>query len=668
MGVTKYDFSGWATKNDLRCSDGRTIRRDAFKHNDGATVPLVWQHLHNDPTNVLGHCLLENREEGVYAYGVFNNTEAGKQAKSLVEHGDVDQLSIYANGLDQKGGDVYHGDIKEVSLVLAGANPGARIDYPILEHSGEEFYDEAVIYTGEDLSLHHADDTDEEDEKDKKNDEDEEKEDAKDENPESSEEDKKPEEDDEDKKKSDEDDEDKDKDKSLQHSDTNPTIQEVFNTLTDVQKNAVYAIIAEALDDDDEVEHSEGGDDEMKHNVFDNDTKNTRTVLSHDDFKTIFADAKRLGSLKDAVAQHMEEGGVLAHAVYNHDADGERTTEQTYGIADIDYLFPEARSLNNPPEFVSRDMDWVYEVMRGVRHTPFSRVKSQFANITMDEARARGYVKGNLKVEEVFGLLKRNTDPQTIYKKQKLDRDDIIDITDFDVVAWLKREMRMMLDEEIARAVLVGDGRTTADDDKISEDHVRSVLNDHEFFTLTVAIQAGADEAKTAKNVIKGAVRARKNYKGSGNPIMFVSEDWLTEMLLLEDEMARPLYDTQDKLATALRVRKIVSCPVFEGLQKDGHDIVGIILNLADYNVGADKGGEVSMFDDFDIDYNQMKYLIETRISGALVKPFSSIVLQIGGESSSTAIPETLIPKKSGTSSSTGGNTGGNTGGTTGGT
>lgn len=610
MGA-KYDFSGWATKNNLRCSDGRTIRQGAFKDNDGQIVPLVWQHQHNDPTNVLGHALLQNRKEGVYAYGVFNQTDAGLHAKALVQHGDVNALSIYANKLDQRGGDVFHGDIKEVSLVLAGANPGALIDYPILEHSGEESYEEAIIYTGEALSHSEIELEDEVNE---------EPEDNKDKDEEKAVR--------------------KDYDEDLKHADeSDETLEDVFNTLTDKQKDAVYTIIGEALGDDDDEDYadddSEGGDGEMKHNVFDADTQTGADVLTHDDFKTLFADAKRLGSLKEAVEAHTEEGGVLAHAVYNRDG-----SEQKYGIADIDYLFPDAKSLNNVPELLGRDMDWVGKVMSATHHTPFSRVRSMYANITMDEARARGYMKGKLKKEEVFALLKRSTDPQTIYKKQKLDRDDIIDITDFDVVAWLKREMRMMLEEEIARAILIGDGRNPADDDHISEDHVHSVLNDADLYTLKVAVQQGADASKTAKNMIKASVRCRKNYRGSGNPTLFTTEDWLTEMLLLEDGMERPLYDTVEKLATALRVKSIVTVPVMEGVKtKTNHDVLGIIVNLADYNIGADKGGAVSMFDDFDIDYNQQKYLIETRISGALVKPFSAIVLQLGGEDSSPDIP-----------------------------
>ena len=361
----------------------------------------------------------------------------------------------------------------------------------------------------------------------------------------------------------------------------------------------------------------------MKHNVFEEDTP--MNSLSHADLQVVFSDAKRLGSLKDAVEAHLEDG-VLSHAIFNRDG-----SEATYGVADIDYLFPEARNLNNPPEFIKRDQDWVAKVMSSVHHTPFSRIKSQFANITMDEARAKGYIKGHLKKEEVFSLLKRTTDPQTVYKKQKLDKDDIIDITDFDVVAWIKSEMRVMLNEELARAFLVGDGRLTSDDDHISEDHIRPIYTDSDLFTIKVPVASGADSNATAKNFIRAAIKARKDYKGTGNPTLFTTEDMLTDMLLIEDGIGHLLYPTQSVLATTLRVKDIVTVPVMEGQTRDGHALMGIIVNLTDYNVGADKGGEVNMFDDFDIDYNQQKYLIETRCSGALTKPFSAIVLELNG-------------------------------------
>ena len=563
----KYDFSGWATKNNLRCSDGRTILRDAFKHNDGQTVPLVWNHQHNDPLNVLGHALLENRESGVYAYCTFNDTEAGKNAKMLVEHGDVTALSIYANQLKQKGGNVEHGVIREVSLVLAGANPGAFID-SILRH-GEASDEEGVIYTGEMLVLAHADEEPKEEMKE----------------------------------------EDKEVDKKEK------TVQDVVDSMSEEQRNVMYALIGQALEGKN-VEHSNienGGEDEMKHNVFDNENvKENKDVLTHSEEEAILRDAKRYGSLRESCLQH--------------------------GIEHIDeagYLFPEFKNTNREPEFLGRDMGWVGRVMAGVHRTPFSRIKSMQADIREDEARALGYIKGKQKKEEVFTLLKRTTDPQTVYKKQKLHRDDVLDITDFDVVAFVKREMRMMLEEEIARAILIGDGRLTDSDDHISDSHIRSIANDHELYAIHHQVVAKEDtpEAK-AKAMIQESLRARKDYKGSGEPTLFCSESVLTEMLLLEDANGRVIYDSVAKLATAMRVKEIVTVPVMEGAKNTAKDkaILGIIVNLRDYNVGADKGGAVSMFEDFDIDYNAQKYLIETRCSGALTKPFSAIVLEADPE------------------------------------
>ena len=560
----KYDFSGWATKNNLRCSDGRTILKDAFKHNDGQTVPLVWNHQHNDPLNVLGHALLENRESGVYAYCTFNDTEAGKNAKMLVEHGDVTALSIYANQLRQKGGNVEHGVIREVSLVLAGANPGAFID-SILRH-GEASDEEGVIYTGEMLVLAHADEDPKEEMK---------------------EEDKKVE----DKKEK--------------------TVQDVVDSMSEEQRNVMYALIGQALEGKN-VEHSNienGGEDEMKHNVFENENvKDNNDVLTHAEEEAILRDAKRYGSLRESCLQH--------------------------GIEHIDeagYLFPEFKNMNREPEFISRDMGWVGRVMSSVHRTPFSRIKSLQADITEDDARALGYIKGKQKKEEVFTLLKRTTDPQTVYKKQKLHRDDVLDITDFDVVAFVKREMRMMLEEEIARAILIGDGRLTSSDDHISDQHIRSIANDNELYAVHHQVTPAAETPEAlAKAMIRESLRARKDYKGSGEPTLFCSESVLTEMLLLEDANGRVIYDSVAKLATAMRVKEIVTVPVMEGaknIAKD-KDILGIIVNLRDYNVGADKGGQVSMFEDFDIDYNAQKYLIETRCSGALTKPFSAIVLE----------------------------------------
>ena len=566
---TSFDFCGWATRNDLKCSDGRVIRRDAFKHNDGQKVPLVWNHQHNSQDEVLGHAVLENREEGVYAYCSFNDSDSGKTAKILVQHGDIDALSIYANQLQQQGPNVMHGNIREVSLVLAGANPGAFIE-SVLKH-GEESDEECIIYTGENIDLAHAD--------------------------------KEP---------------DKKEDKKVDNKE-DKTIGEVFETLTEEQKTAVYAMLGQALKHGDEKEDPETNnndeeDDTMKHNLFDDETKKNEDVLSHDAMETIIADGKRYGSLKESF---------LAHA-------------QEYGIENIDYLFPEAKSLNTPPDFIKREMGWVQKVMSGTHHTPFSRIKSMFADITEDEARAKGYIKGKLKKEEVFSLLKRTTTPTTIYKKQKLDRDDVIDITDFDVVAWLKSEMRMMLDEEIARAILVGDGRLASSDDKINESNIRPIWKDEDLYNIksTIEVDAAATADQKAKAFIRACIKSRKNYKGSGDPTLYTTEDVVTDCLLLEDTTGRVIYDTMEKLRTALRVKEIVTVPVMEGLTRTNEtsetlNLMGIIVNLADYNVGADKGGAINMFDDFDIDYNQQKYLIETRCSGALVKPYSAISLEM---------------------------------------
>ena len=565
--MDKFDFSGWATRNDLKCSDGRIIRKDAFKHNDGQTVPLVWNHSHDNVNDVLGHALLENRDEGVYAYCTFNETESGQTAKTLVQHGDVASLSIYANKLKQNGPNVMHGTIREVSLVLASANPGAYIDSIIRHGEGDEFEEEAIIYTGEGISIYHADSEPAEPKEERK----------------MAEEIKKTE-------------------------GGEKTVKDVFDSLTEEQKTVVYAMIGQALEDAGNTESEE--DNDVKHNVFDQDEMNQGDVLSHSEMEAIFTDAKRYGSLRDSV---------LAH-----------------GIEEIDTLFPEPKSLNNPPEWIKREMGWVNKVMGAVHHTPFSRIKSMFADITEDDARAKGYIKGNFKKEQVFGLLKRTTTPTTIYKKQKLDRDDIIDITDFDVVAWLKSEMRMMLDEEIARAILVGDGRTNSSDDKINELNIRPVWTDEDLYTIKkkISVSANATEDQKAKAFIRACVKSRKDYKGSGNPTLYTTEDVLTDLLLLEDSTGRVIYETEDKLRSALRVSAIVTVPVMEGLKRtdaEGNELnlMGIIVNLNDYNVGADKGGAVNMFDDFDIDYNAQKYLIETRCSGALIKPFSAIALEM---------------------------------------
>lgn len=581
MRKGKFDFSGWATKNDLRCADGRTIRKNAFKDDDGRVVPLVWQHQHNDPENVLGHAVLENREDGVYTYCSFNDTYPAKQAKQLVQHGDICSLSIYANQLKQNGGDVLHGSIKEVSLVLAGANPGAMIDFPILEH-GEESETEAYIFTGvEEIffnceELQHADSEDKE-----------EKESGK-------------------------------EDAEMNKEDSGKTVQDVLDTFNEEQKKVLDFLIGKALEskneDSEEAEHSdeEGDDFDMKHNVFDSDNNaQEKNVLTHSQMETIIGDAKRYGSMRDSVLAHSAE----------------------YGIDQIDWLFPDYKNLDNPPAFISRDMGWVQKVMGGVHHTPFSRIKSMFADLTEDEARALGYIKGNLKKNEVFTLLRRTTDPQTIYKHQKLDRDDVVDITNFDVVSWLKGEMRMMLDEEIARAILVGDGRETSSNDHISEDHVRSIFRDNSTYVIRKTLTEVQGEAP-AKTFIKQVIRSWKEYKGSGNCTMFCTEDLLSELLLLEDGMGHFMYQSAAQLATVLRVKEIVTVPVMSAtttVRASGDDTfkpMAIIVNLNDYNVGADKGGSVNMFDDFDIDYNQQKYLIETRCSGALIKPYSAIIIE----------------------------------------
>lgn len=583
------DFSGWATRNDLKCSDGRVIRRDAFKHDDGIKVPLVWNHQHNDPRNVLGHAWLENRPEGVYTYGFFNDSESGEIGKILVKHGDICALSIYANQLQQRGCDVLHGEIREVSLVHAGANPGAFID-SMLKH-GEDSDDEAIIYTGMPLYLSHSDADKQED----KADDGEKKETS----------------------------EKKDDPEKKTDSDEEKTVADVINSMTEEQKNVMYAMIGRAMDDqgesdpeseDNNDDDSKGGTNTMKHNVFDKDDRQKENVLVHSDgsevsseeISTIFGDIKRYGSLKDSV---------LAH-----------------GIDNVDYLFPDAQTLANTPEFIQRDTGWVKKVMSGVHHTPFSRIKSIFADITEDDARAKGYFKGKLKKEEVFGLLKRTTTPTTVYKKQKMDRDDVVDITDFDVVAWLKSEMRMMLDEELARAYLIGDGRLASSDDKINEQNIRPILKDEELYTIqaTVSVQSSATEDDKAREFIRTAIKARKNYKGSGQPTLYTTEDILTDCLLLTDTTGRDLYTDVAQLAKKLRVKEIVTVPVMEGVNgKNGGALMGIIVNLADYNVGADRGGAVNMFDDFDIDYNQQKYLIETRCSGALIKPYSAIALEL---------------------------------------
>jgi len=569
MAKKRFDFAGWATRNDLLCSDGRTIKKNAFKHNDGQTVPLVWNHQHNEPYNVLGHALLENRDDGVYAHCTFNDGQTGQHAKLLVQHGDVTALSIRANKLQQLGGDVIHGLIQEVSLVLAGANPGAFIETVALAHS-EAGDEEIILYTGE--ALVHSDDNEQEEDLTM---------------PE------KPAPD-------------------VTHADDSETVGDVFNTLTEKQKKVVYAMIATALESE-AVQHNDTdeGDGELMHtNVFEKQgAPEEQQTLSHAEMSTIFADAKRLGSLKASVLEH--------------------------GIDDIEFLFPDAKNaVPGAPIVISRRMEWVADVMKGVRNSPFSRIKSIMANLTEDEARAKGYITGNMKKEQFFGLIKRTTTPQTVYKKQQLDRDDVVDITDFDVIMWLKGEMRTMLDEELARAFLVGDDRPTSSDDKINPINIRPIWQDDDLFTIKQLSEAPATSTsgEKARAFIISAIKSRKHYKGSGNPTMYMTEDMLTSCLLIEDLNQRVIYDSVEKLATALRVSKIVTVPIMENLKRTTDDgdvqLDGIIVNLSDYNVGADKGGAINLFDDFDIDYNQMKYLIETRCSGALIRPYSAIALE----------------------------------------
>lgn len=565
----KYDFSGWATRNDIRCSDGRTIRKGAFAEQDGTTVPLVWNHNHVDADNVLGHAILENRDQGVYAYCFFNDTKQGNNAKELVTHGDICSLSIFANQLKQNGGDVIHGAIREVSLVLAGANPGAKIEN-IMAH-GDNSEEEAIIYNDSDeINLAHS----------------EEKEKMEEENKEK-------------------------------------TVKDVIDSMTEEQRNVMYALIGEAIESTKGEDPSNEEENKMKHNAFENEdqTKKEETeTLSHSEFMEIVSEAKRKGSMKDAFLEHnITEIPYLAHSITN-----------------VGNLFPEAKAVSRVPEVVDRDQTWVGNVMASVKHTPFSRVKSFYANITADEARAKGYIKGAKKVEEVITALKRTTDPQTVYKLQKMDRDDIIDITDFDVVAWLKGEMRGKLDEEIARAILIGDGRSSSSADKVDPLKIRPVYQDDTTYTIKRILTraAGADDSAFAKAFIKDVVKSRKEYKGSGNPTLYTTEDMLTSMLLIEDTTGRVIYDTIEKLKTALRVRDIVTVPVMENVGREDTpgkkkwNLLGILVNLSDYNVGADKGGSVNMFDDFDINYNKYEYLIETRCSGALVKPYSAITFE----------------------------------------
>lgn len=597
MRPSKYDFSGWATRYNKRCADGRTITHHAFLDCDGLTVPLLFYHDHEHPAAIVGNGYLEHREDqGMYLYGSFNNTDMGKLAKEYVQHGDITYLSIYANNLKQNGSDVMHGVIREVSLVLSGANPEARIDVPVVEHSIDgnltyEDSDECFITTGEEIELYHSEEG-------------------------------KPS-------------EGTKGDKPM--AEKEKTVGDVFNEFTDEQKKVVAFMISEAVkkaksgedfdeeDDDEDEDEEDGGKKEMKHQFYEADNQ---PVLSHDDMKKIFDDAKRLGSLKAAVEGNLSEGGVLQHALFNDDG-----TEATYGVANIDTLFPEPTELNNPPKMIKRHTEWVDVVMNGVHHTPFSRVRTSFANITMEEARARGYLKGHRKEQEVFSLLRRSITPQTIYKMQKLDRDDIIDITNFDIVAWIKGEMRMMLDEEIARAILIGDGRLVTDEYHISHDHVKPIIYDDDLFNIKAHVTAGIDDVATTKNMIVTFIRAMEDYEGSGNLTLFMPQKWITEALLLEDGFGHPLYANTQALANKMQVNRIVKVPLMKDFTYGENEgtLMGVAVDLDDYNVGADKGGSINLFDDFDIDYNQYKYLIETRCSGMLVTPFAAITLILGG-------------------------------------
>ena len=593
-----YDFGGWATKNNIKCSDGRTILKDAFIQNDGQKVPLVWNHQHNDPSEVLGHALLENREEGVYAYCKFNNTESGQTAKSLVANGDVDKLSIYANKLKTHMNNVMHGCIREVSLVLAGANPGAFIDTVISHSESSDEEEEGVIYTDEHIeTIQHSDDNNEENNKKGEN--------------------------------NMEDNNEKKVDEEKKESNNEKTIEEIFETLNEEQKNAVYAIVGQALehsdDSEDDEENNDEGEEDMKHNVFDND--NNDEVLAHSEIlASAIQDAKKYGSLRESV---------IEHAAINN-------------ITDIGKLFPDATALNKEPIMIEKDQTWVGKIMNAVKHTPFSRVKVTFGRMTEPQARAKGYIKGNQKLNIQMAALNRVVTPTTVYIKNEIDRDDVIDITDFDVVAWQKREMRKELDKELALAALLGDGRDVSDQSKINEQNIIPIVKDVDMFTIKYTITEGRDYNQTGnsqsendsftKGIVRAALRSRKEYKGSGNPTFFTTEDYLTDMLLIEDQNGRRIYESIAQLALALRVKEIVTVPEME--QEAYNDIVGVIANMADYTMGADKGGSVNMFDDFDIDYNQMKYLMETRCSGALTVPYSAIVLKKASSGNNNQQPQ----------------------------
>ena len=582
----KADFEGWVTKNNVVCGDGLVIKENAFAHNDRQTVPLVYNHNHDSIDNVLGYCELENRREGVWGRAYLNDTESGEIAKKIVKHGDVKAFSIYANSLKKNGNNLLHGDIKEVSLVLAGCNPGAHIKYVDMAHGENGEHEEAIFSfiddpedNGNDETIEHSDESKTEETIAHSDDKKEESKVA-------------------------------EETKETGNKSIKDLFQGAMNKLSEEEQQAIYAVVGMALNDDES--DNEGENESMKHNVFDNDEKQEGTVLSHEAEGIIIGDAKRYGTMKESVIAHSEE----------------------YGIDGIEWLFPEVHNMNTQPEFIKRDTTWVDDVFNGAHKVPWTRIKSVFADITEDDARAKGYMKGNYKKEEVFSLLKRTTQPCTIYKKQKMDRDDVVDITDFDVISWIKTEMRMMLNEEIARAILLGDGRLASSDDKIDENCIRPIYKDEAFYSIKnkVAFAADDTDAIKTKKIIDSIIRSRKFYKGSGNPTLFTTEDFVTDVLLLEDGIGHKLYKSVAEVATALRVSKIVTVEVMEGVSREENgvnlDLVGIIVNMKDYSVGSDKGGSVNMFEDFDIDYNQQKYLIETRCSGSLTKPFSAIVVE----------------------------------------
>ena len=585
-----YDCSGWATKANTRCYDGLTIAPDAFKECDGKTVPMVYNHDHSSVDNVIGHCLLKNRPQGVYCYAKFNDTDTGRTAKACVENGDLNAFSIYANGLQKVGKTVKHGFIREVSLVLAGCNPGALID-EVVKHSADEDYDEgeAFIYNDEGLSLTHGLDPEGNPLEELTH-------------------------------SADDGNDTKQEDAGMADEEKNgKTLKEVYNSMTDEQKECCHALVGLVMEAADSEDGEDDGEEDttVKQNVFDRDT--TETVLKHS-----------IGDI-NAVIKGAKSSGTMKAAFENSDITGEELAYLSHGIDNVEWPFPDDKVLDNPPRIIDKDQTWVGKVMSTVHHIPFSRFKSMFADLTEEDARAKGYIKGNFKKEQVFGLLRRSTSPTTVYKKQKMDRDDVIDITSFDVIAWLKSEMRLKLNEEIARAILIGDGRPAASEDKVDENCIRPVFNDADLFTIkvqvsTTGLTAVEDKYKAA---IKSILRSRKEYKGAGTPTLFTTEDALTEMLLLEDGIGHTLYADEAALARKLRVSNIVTVPQMEGMKgAKGGDLFGIIVNLSDYTVGADKGGAVSMFDDFDIDFNAMKYLIETRCSGALTTPYSAIAVE----------------------------------------